>query len=374
LTDQSRVGTSSNNSSETKFVTESWKANEVRLEAVAPATPQSLTGERRSSATVVGPQAVVENMSATSLTGERRSSATVVGPQAVVENMSATTYATTSAIASAATTLVSTEPTTENPGKTSMSEMNVEFAELESLDHIRQAQMCDDTIKDLLKWRIECSVRPDWGAVSALPDEVRTLWAQWDTLTVKEGILYRRFCTPTGETKYLQLIVPDSLRRDFVQRAHGGLTGGHFGIRRTQDQVQRRAYWVGWRRFVERQCQQCDVCSRVHRGQPPKQGKLKPLLANGPMDRLHIDLCGPFPRSNGFTWILTCIDAFTRYLTAVPLKEKTAKVVARALMENVFCKLGMARQIVSDLGPEFQNSILRSLCAQLQVNKLRTTS
>ena len=52
LTDQSRVGTSSNNSSATKFVTESWKANEVRLEAVAPATPQSLTGERKSSVTV----------------------------------------------------------------------------------------------------------------------------------------------------------------------------------------------------------------------------------------------------------------------------------------------------------------------------------
>ena len=235
--------------------------------------------------------------------------------------------------------------------------MNVEFTELESLDHIRQAHMCDETIKDLLKWRIDCSIRPDWGAISALPDGVRALWVQWD--------------------KFLQLIVPDSLRKDFVQRAHGGLTGGHFGIRRTQDEVQRRAYWVGWRRFVERQCQQCDVCSRVHRGQPPKQGKLKPLLANGPMDRLHIDLCGdlcgPFPRSNGFTWILTCIDAFTRYLTAVPLKEKTAIVVARALIENVFCKLGMARQIVSDLGPEFQNSILRSLCAQLPVNKLRTT-
>jgi transposase InsO family protein len=191
---------------------------------------------------------------------------------------------------------------------------------------------------------------------------------------VQDGVLYRRFHYHDGRTKFLQIIMPSNLRTDFVRMAHGGMTGGHFGIRRTQAQVLRRAYWVGWRRFVEKFCQQCCTCNQVHRGKPPKQGRLKPLEANGPMDRLHIDLCGPFIRSEGYAWILTCIDAYTRYLIAVPLRDKTAQSVANALVSHVFCRIGLCRQIISDLGPEFQNELFRHLCQLLHVQQLRTTS
>ena len=216
--------------------------------------------------------------------------------------------------------------------------------------------------------------RPDWNAVSGENEEVRSYWAQWNSLVINEGVLYRRFHTPDGNTKFLQLIVPASLRQEFVRQAHGGVTGGHFGIRRSQDQVMRRGYWVGWRRFVERFCKQCPVCNQVHRGEPPKQGQLKPMLSNGPMDRLHIDLCGKFSRSDGNAWILTCVDAYTRFLIAVPIRDKSARTVAEALMNHVFGIWGMSRQLVSDLGPEFQNDILKQLCSLLHVHQLRTTS
>lgn len=92
------------------------------------------------------------------------------------------------------------------------------------------------------------------------------------------------------------------------------------------------------------------------------------------MDRLYQDLCGPFPRSDGFAWILTCLDAYTRYLIAVPLKDKSALTVADALVQNVFCRIGLFRQILSDLGPEFQNDVIRSVCRQLKVRQLKTAS
>jgi hypothetical protein len=92
------------------------------------------------------------------------------------------------------------------------------------------------------------------------------------------------------------------------------------------------------------------------------------------MDRVHVNLCGPFPRSGGNAWILTCIDAYTRYLIAVPLRDKTAIGVAEALMSNVFCTVGLSRQLVSDLGREFQNEVLQHLCRMLHVTQLKTTS
>jgi transposase InsO family protein len=243
-----------------------------------------------------------------------------------------------------------------------------------SAQHLRQAQLDDINVSLILQWKMASSERPSWEAVAGKSDEIRAYWAQWDSLTVEDGILYRRFHNSEGATRFMQTIMPSSLRTEFIRLAHGGMTGGHFGIRRTQYQVLRRAYWVGWRRCVETFCRQCSTCNQVHRGKPPKQGRLKPFESNGPMDRLHIDLCGPFTRSDGYSWILTCVDAYTRYLIAVPLRDKTAVSVAKALVSNVFCRIGLCRQIISDLGSEFQNELFKHLCQLLHVQQLRTTS
>jgi Integrase zinc binding domain len=116
---------------------------------------------------------------------------------------------------------------------------------------------------------------------------------------IRNGILYRRFCTTSSRTQFLQLIVPDSLHEEFIRQLHEGLTGGHLGILRTQDQIHRRGYWVGWRRQVQTYCRQCSTCSQIHRGKPSKHGRLQPLEANEPLDRCHVDLCGPFHEAMG---------------------------------------------------------------------------
>ncbi|HSN24248.1 MAG TPA: RNase H-like domain-containing protein, partial [Methylomicrobium sp.] len=239
---------------------------------------------------------------------------------------------------------------------------------------IRQEQLDDVAIGFILRCLEQSKDQPEWDLVADQSDEIRTYRAQWASHTVHEGILYRHFYSGDGSTKFLQLIVPASMREEFVRQAHDGITGGHFGVRRTADQVLRRGYWCGWRRYVEEFCRRCSVCSQVHRGQPPRQGLLHPLRENGPMDRPHIDLCGPFPRSKGCSWILTCIDAYTRYLVATPLPDKSAATVAETLVKDVFCKVGCSRQLVSDLGKEFQNEVMQHLCRMLDINQLRTTS
>ena len=48
------------------------------------------------------------------------------------------------------------------------------------------------------------------------------------------------------------------------------MTGGHLGVKRTMDQVQRRAFWHGWRSDVKRFCQQCHGCRGYFRGYMPR--------------------------------------------------------------------------------------------------------
>jgi transposase InsO family protein len=146
-------------------------------------------------------------------------------------------------------------------------------------------------------------------------------------------------------------------------------------VKKTLAHVGQRAYWVGWKSDVENYCKRCSVCQTVQHGIAPKHGRLQTYEANGVGDRLHVDLTGPHPSSRqGSIYILTAIDAYSRFLICVPLKNKNALTVANALVENVFLPHGSYRTLVSDQGREFCNEILDSVTRVLGIRKLRTTA
>jgi transposase InsO family protein len=96
---------------------------------------------------------------------------------------------------------------------------------------------------------------------------------------------------------------------------------------------------------------------------------------NGFGDRLHFDLTGPHPPSRqGSTYILTAMDAYTRFLIAVALKDKKAVTVADALVERVLLPFGCFRSLVSDQRTEFCNELLVEVTARFGIQKLRTTA
>jgi len=87
------------------------------------------------------------------------------------------------------------------------------------------------------------------------------LHGQWLQLELVDGVLARRWSGKDGKPAVLQLLVPATLRHDFISRAHTGMCGGPLGVRRTLDQVQRRGFWLGWRRDVRRFCRLCSNCN-----------------------------------------------------------------------------------------------------------------
>jgi len=95
----------------------------------------------------------------------------------------------------------------------------------------------------------------------------------------------------------LQLLLPRCEVNKGIELCHAGSIGGHFGIQKTIAQVERRFFWPGWRSDVKRYCRSCEECIRYHRGELPKHGPLKPVLAGAPYERWYIDLTGPHAKS-----------------------------------------------------------------------------
>jgi len=151
----------------------------------------------------------------------------------------------------------------------------------------------------------------------------------------------------------------------YMNWAHSGMCGGHLVLRHTLDQVQRRAFWFGWRRDIRRFYKQCSNCNGYFRGQLPRSEPLQPMLTGAPLEMLYIDVTGPHPRSRrGSVFIVTCIDPFTKW-------AEEAATIARIIVEHVICRFGIPLSIVTDRAKELE--LMRAICQLLEVDKLRTT-
>jgi len=242
-------------------------------------------------------------------------------------------------------------------------------------EEMADLQLKDPDIGPILGWRLHQEERPAIEQLLSTSEASKMLWAQWDQLELHNGVLFRRKMGQGDKGDVLQLLVPACLRSEYVQRAHTGITGGHLGIRRTMDQVRRRAFWSGWRRDVRRHCHQCQNCNCYYRGQLPRSALLQPMVTGAPFERLHVDLTGPHPRSRrGSVFIVTCVDPFTKWTEAFPLPNKEAATVARVIVEQVICRLGMPIAILTDRGKEVDGHLMAEVCRLLDIDKQRTTA
>jgi len=241
-----------------------------------------------------------------------------------------------------------------------------------SPEFLREQQLLDPDIHPVISW-IEGQGRPAWDDVKPASPFQRSLWQQYESLIMRDGALYRIFHDSNGLAKYYQYVLPASLKVAFLELAHAD-SAGHLKFTKCVSHVIQRAWWHTWRRDLKLFIDCCHVCSAYHRGAAPHQGNLKPMLLGGVAERWAIDLTGTHPLSNGFTYLFTAIDPFSKFGIAVPIRNKEAVTVARVLVEHVILKYGLFFELLSDLGREFENEVMTQITAILGINKLRTTA
>lgn len=235
-------------------------------------------------------------------------------------------------------------------------------------------QRKDHDLSVVLELKNSRTDQPSLHDVVAAPPFAKRLCSEWASLEMYNGVLYRRFHYADGRADALQLLVPRCLRKDFMTRVHAGMAGGHLGIRRTLDQVRRRAFWRGWRRDVQIHCRQCDRCASYHRGSLPKTAPLQPMITGAPFERLSIDTTGPHPitrRKSRF--IVSIIDPFSKWAECYPVHSKEASVIARIVVEQVICRFGTPLSLLSDNAKELDGELMREICKLLDIEKIKTT-
>ena len=126
------------------------------------------------------------------------------------------------------------------------------------MEAIKRAQESDPDMAPLYS-ALRDNEKPLWDAILDASQETKAYWTQWDRLTLRHGIMYRRYSSAQMSVT-LQLLVPLVYRPEVVRQAQKGFTRGRMGERRTLEQVRRRAYWHGWASETRRFCRRGSEC------------------------------------------------------------------------------------------------------------------
>ena len=194
------------------------------------------------------------------------------------------------------------------------------------------------------------------------------------TFALHNHVLCRVVEKPENRTVY-QTYVPPSLRPLALRLSHNIPSAGHGGIFTSLKRLTSFAFWPKCNFHVENHVRNCIICLQYKQRYGPKAPPLRLHNTSRPFQRVHVDLIGKLIKSKeGHEYILTMIDARTRFLVAVPLRNKTANLVAKNLMERVISIFGPPETLVSDLGSEFVSSVWKALMEVWSIYHLTTAA
>ena len=125
--------------------------------------------------------------------------------------------------------------------------------------------------------------------------------------------------------------------------------------------------------FVKDRISACHKCvarkSPINRHHPMGHVPVSGRFERVAMDLLDVSVIS----AKGYKYILVVCDYFTKYTEAYPLKDKTARSVADALMDIWLPRYGFPLFLHSDQGKEFDNAMIHTLSELLGTVKTKTT-
>ena len=158
---------------------------------------------------------------------------------------------------------------------------------------------------------------------------------------------------------YFPLVIKVDKLPDILREIHDN--NGHQCFRYSYAIAKEIYYWPKMYTEIQNYVQNCIRCQK---NQPCIKSPLMPLqplpVITKVWFRVGMDLTGPLIESQGYLYILTFIDDFTKWIETRALRTKDAKEVDKGIF-SIYCRQGAPVQIVTDNGPEFTNMISKSL-------------
>ena len=141
----------------------------------------------------------------------------------------------------------------------------------------------------------------------------------------------------------IRVIIPLKLRNKVLEELHVG----HIGIVKMKALRRSFLWWPGLDNAIEQLAKRCAGC-QINLKSPTKSSLHPWEWPSAPWERIHIDFTGPFL---GHMFLIE-VDAHSKWLEVQIMKTTTASKTVDVL-QQIFGRFGVPKQIVSDNGPQF---------------------
>ncbi|KII63512.1 Pro-Pol polyprotein [Thelohanellus kitauei] len=160
-----------------------------------------------------------------------------------------------------------------------------------------------------------------------------------------------------------RIIVPQSLRHEFLNKLHEG----HPGITAMKNNARFYVWWPGLLQDVENFVKTCKSCQKF-RPQDPESPLYCWDIPDSQWERLHIDFLAPLDDN----YWLVIIDAFSMWMEIEPINSPNSANVIR-ILDSCFAHYVVPKTIVSDNGTCFTSEDYRLFCIKLKIKAIHTT-
>uniref|UniRef100_A0ABD2XR19 RNA-directed DNA polymerase n=1 Tax=Trichogramma kaykai TaxID=54128 RepID=A0ABD2XR19_9HYME len=165
--------------------------------------------------------------------------------------------------------------------------------------------------------------------------------------------------------------LPESLRLTIFNIYHGL---SHPSGRVTDRLIRRSYVWPNMTRDITNWCKCCLDCQQSKISRYNKLSPAQFIAPDARFQHIHVDLVGPLPIREGYRFILSIIDRFSRWPEAIPLRDSTAPTVTQAIFDHWISRYGTPSIITSDQGSQFEGSVFAEFTRLFGIQRIRTTS
>ena len=163
------------------------------------------------------------------------------------------------------------------------------------------------------------------------------------------------------------ILVPDALKTRTIRLVHE--SSQHRGRDETTTRAQRLFYFPRMSDVAREVITTCVTCQERKEGPKKQMGELLPNNVGYPFQKLSIDFVGPLPPSQGYRYIFTVMDVFSRWLEAFPVPNATSQAAITKLTNEIFCRYGLPQLVHSDRGTTFTSNSFREFLRDLKVGQ-----
>ena len=229
----------------------------------------------------------------------------------------------------------------------------------------------DAELRIVWRWKED---KPPWPEIANMGGNVKALWGRWEQLIWKRGMLWLKWKNQNSKDIW-KLVVPQVYRQIVLELLHDAPMAGHFGLKRSASRlITAPVWWVGCQTEMKDYVRKCDLCLRTKPVTKRAKAKMRSFQAGEPMERVAVDILGPIARTERDNlYVVVLVDYFTKWVEIFPLPNHKAVTVAKCLVEKVFSRMGIPKQLHSDQGTDFMSNVFKETCRLLGITQTRTT-